>query len=62
MAEEEIDLSANHSHYQELSPGEKHFLSSHVLTFFTTADGIINEDLLPNFASVVQSTKDGSGS
>jgi hypothetical protein len=38
----------------ELSLDETHFLS-HILAFFATTDGIVNENLLLNFASAVQS-------
>jgi ribonucleotide reductase beta subunit family protein with ferritin-like domain len=51
---EEIDLSLDRSDYQELHPNEQHFIS-HVLAFFATADGIVNENLLLNFAAIVQS-------
>jgi ribonucleotide reductase beta subunit family protein with ferritin-like domain len=50
---EEIDLSADHSDFQGLSHEEKHFIT-YVLAFFATADGIVNENLLLNFAAEVQ--------
>jgi hypothetical protein len=54
-AAEEINLSIDQSNFQDLSPDEQHFIS-HVLIFFTTADGITNENLLLNlFALAVQS-------
>jgi hypothetical protein len=42
------------SNFQDLSLDEQHFIS-HVLNFFAAADGIVNENLLLNFASAVQS-------
>jgi ribonucleotide reductase beta subunit family protein with ferritin-like domain len=50
---EELDLSVDRSHYPEISPDEHHFLS-HVLAFFATAHGIVNETLLLKFASALQ--------
>jgi ribonucleotide reductase beta subunit family protein with ferritin-like domain len=51
---EEFDLSADRSDFQGLSKDERHFIT-HVLAFFATADGIVNENLLLNFAVAVQS-------
>jgi hypothetical protein len=48
-AEEIDDLSVDRSHYQELSLDETHFLK-HILAFFTTADGVVNENLLLNLS------------
>ena len=50
---EEIDLSQDVSDFERLSPPEKHFLKT-VLAFFATADGVVNENLVDNFASEVQ--------
>jgi len=38
---EEIDLSADTTDWNRLSPTEQHFIS-HVLAFFTASDGIVN--------------------
>jgi ribonucleoside-diphosphate reductase subunit M2 len=46
---EGIDLRADHSQYQELSPDEQHFLSHLLLPFFVTTYGIIIEKLLLKF-------------
>jgi ribonucleotide reductase beta subunit family protein with ferritin-like domain len=53
---EEIDLSSDRADYQALSSDAQHFLS-HVLAFFAAADGIVNENLLLNFATEVQSAE-----
>ena len=50
---EEIDLSDDMKHWENLNPGEKHFVS-HVLAFFAASDGIVNENLAVNFMSEVQ--------
>jgi ribonucleoside-diphosphate reductase beta chain len=50
---EEIDLSDDMKHWENLSDGERHFIS-HVLAFFAASDGIVNENLGINFLSEVQ--------
>ena len=50
---EEIDLSDDLKHWENLNPGEKHFIS-HILAFFAASDGIVNENLAVNFMSEVQ--------
>lgn len=42
---EEIDLSKDVAHWENLKPDEKHFIS-HVLAFFAASDGIVNENLV----------------
>jgi ribonucleoside-diphosphate reductase beta chain len=50
---EEIDLSDDLKHWENLNNGEKHFIS-HILAFFAASDGIVNENLAVNFMSEVQ--------
>jgi len=50
---EEIDLSDDLKHWENLNRGEKHFIS-HILAFFAASDGIVNENLAVNFMSEVQ--------
>lgn len=50
---EEIDLSDDLKHWDNLTSGEKHFIS-HILAFFAASDGIVNENLAVNFMSEVQ--------
>src|ERR1700755_283120 len=50
---EEIDLSDDMKHWENLNQGERHFIS-HVLAFFAASDGIVNENLAVNFMSEVQ--------
>src|SRR5579872_6043463 len=50
---EEIDLSDDLKHWENLNSGEKHFVS-HILAFFAASDGIVNENLAVNFMSEVQ--------
>eukprot|EP00877_Chromochloris_zofingiensis_P014470 jgi/Chrzof1/9277/UNPLg00244.t1 len=50
---EEIDLSDDLAHWQKLTDDERHFIS-HVLGFFATADGVVNENLIARFANEVQ--------
>jgi ribonucleoside-diphosphate reductase beta chain len=50
---EEIDLSDDMKHWENMNPGEKHFVS-HILAFFAASDGIVNENLAVNFMSEVQ--------
>src|ERR1700743_2825280 len=53
---EEIDLSDDLKHWENLNSGEKHFIS-HILAFFAASDGIVNENLAVNFMSEVQVTE-----
>jgi ribonucleoside-diphosphate reductase beta chain len=50
---EEIDLSDDQKHWDNMNPGERHFVS-HILAFFAASDGIVNENLAVNFMSEVQ--------
>jgi len=50
---EEIDLSDDLKHWDNLNSGEKHFIT-HILAFFAASDGIVNENLAINFMSEVQ--------
>jgi len=50
---EEVDLSDDLNHYNNLTEGEKHFVNN-VLAFFAASDGIVNENLAENFVSEVQ--------
>ena len=50
---EEIDLSDDLKHWENLNSGERHFIS-HILAFFAASDGIVNENLAINFMSEVQ--------
>ena len=45
---EEIDFSKDFSDFESLSDDEKHFIS-HVLSFFSASDGIVNENIGDNF-------------
>jgi len=49
----EIDLKHDKKQFDELGPDEKHYLKM-VLAFFAASDGIVNENLLDNFATEVQ--------
>lgn len=53
---EEIDLSQDLKDWENLSDGERHFIS-HVLAFFAASDGIVNENLAENFVAEVQYTE-----
>ena len=53
---EEIDLSYDLSDWNKLTDDERHFLS-YVLAFFAASDGIVNENLICNFATEVQSAE-----
>ena len=48
----EIDLSANAVDWEQLLSTKQHFIS-HVLAFFATSDGIVNENLSGNFATEI---------
>jgi ribonucleotide reductase beta subunit family protein with ferritin-like domain len=50
---EEIDLSSDRDHWDKLKGGEQHFIK-HVLAFFAASDGIVNENIILNFAHEVQ--------
>jgi len=50
---EEIDLSDDMKHWENMNDGERHFIS-HVLAFFAASDGIVNENLAVNFMKEVQ--------
>lgn len=50
---EEVDLSVDLAQFNALQPGERHFVQ-YVLAFFAGADGIVNENLVQNFADEVQ--------
>src|ERR1700751_1104267 len=50
---EEIDLSDDMKHWENMNDGERFFVS-HVLAFFAASDGIVNENLAVNFMSEVQ--------
>lgn len=50
---EEIDLSSDQKDWENLTDGERHFIS-HILAFFAASDGIVNENLAVNFMSEVQ--------
>jgi len=53
---EEVDLSKDLAHWEELKPEERHFIS-HVLAFFAASDGIVNENLVERFSKEVQVTE-----
>lgn len=42
---DEVDLSKDLDHWNNLTSDEKHFIS-HVLAFFAASDGIVNENLV----------------
>lgn len=50
---EEIDLAEDAKDWKGLNDNERHFLK-HVLAFFAASDGIVNENLVTNFADEVQ--------
>ena len=41
---EEVDLSRDLPHWLSLKDDERHFIS-HILAFFASSDGIVNENL-----------------
>lgn len=53
---EEVDLSKDMAHWDNLKPDERLFIS-HVLAFFAASDGIVNENLVERFAQEVQITE-----
>ena len=50
---EEIDFTDDQTQYKKLSQNEKHFIR-HILAFFASADGIVNENLMKNLMEEVQ--------
>ena len=50
---EEIDLSKDMKHWDNLNPDEKHFISM-ILAFFAASDGIVLENLGSRFMSEIQ--------
>ncbi|XP_025032270.1 ribonucleoside-diphosphate reductase subunit M2 B-like isoform X2 [Python bivittatus] len=50
---EEVDLSKDLPHWDNLKPEEKYFIS-HILAFFAASDGIVNENLVERFSQEVQ--------
>jgi len=50
---EEIDLASDHDDWNGLKDEERHFITR-VLAFFAASDGIVNENLVSNFAIEVQ--------
>lgn len=50
---EEVDLSKDLTHWDTLTPNEKHFVS-HILAFFAASDGIVLENLAVRFMSDVK--------
>ncbi|XP_055919721.1 ribonucleoside-diphosphate reductase subunit M2 [Eupeodes corollae] len=53
---EEVDLSKDTTDWENLTSGERHFIS-HVLAFFAASDGIVNENLVERFSQEVQVTE-----
>jgi len=51
---EEIDLGSDMTDWVKLTDNERHFVS-HVLAFFAASDGIVNENLVQNFMTEIQS-------
>jgi len=49
---EEVDLGQDMKDWKNLNDDERHFLK-HVLAFFAASDGIVNENLIYNFAKEV---------
>lgn len=50
---EEIDLSGDLAHWKKLSNDERYFIK-HVLAFFASSDGIVNENLATRFFNETQ--------
>jgi ribonucleotide reductase beta subunit family protein with ferritin-like domain len=50
---EEMDLSKDTSDWEKLNENERFFIK-HILAFFAGSDGIVNENLVQNFANEVQ--------
>ncbi|XP_063215748.1 ribonucleoside-diphosphate reductase subunit M2 B isoform X1 [Bacillus rossius redtenbacheri] len=53
---EEVSLSQDLTHWEQLKPDERHFIK-HVLAFFAASDGIVNENLVERFSQEVQVTE-----
>jgi ribonucleotide reductase beta subunit family protein with ferritin-like domain len=53
---EELDLAHDHKDWHSLTDNERHFIKT-VLAFFAASDGIVNENLVVNFAKEVQATE-----
>lgn len=53
---EEIDMATDIADWKELCADEKHFLK-HVLAFFSSADGIVNENLVMRFYNEIPSSE-----
>ncbi|CDZ97586.1 ribonucleotide reductase small subunit [Phaffia rhodozyma] len=54
---EEMDLSKDSNDWEnKLNDNERHFIS-HVLAFFSSSDGVVNENLLERFSQEVQSAE-----
>ena len=53
---EEIDLSQDLKDWENMTDGERHFIT-HVLAFFAASDGIVNENLAEHFVAEVQYTE-----
>lgn len=53
---EEVDLEHDMVDWNGLSDNEQHFIKN-VLAFFAASDGIVNENLVTNFASEIQSSE-----
>lgn len=50
---EEVDLTSDRQHWENLTPDERHFLG-HVLAFFANADGVVAENLAARFYAEVK--------
>merc|ERR1712183_1159135 len=50
---EEVDLSKDRGHWENLKKDERHFIL-HILAFFAASDGIVNENLVERFMKEVQ--------
>lgn len=50
---EEVDLSKDHTHWEQLTDDERYFIK-HILAFFASSDGIVNENLGVRFMNEVQ--------
>lgn len=53
---EDVNFGQDVDDWKNLTPQEQHFLK-YVLAFFAASDGIVNENLVLNFAAEVQSTE-----
>lgn len=50
---EELDLTADHKHWANMSSNERYFVSN-ILAFFAASDGVVNENLAQNFSTEIQ--------